>query len=156
MVKLQLLHQRCVILSKKNTCKSICALPNYHPHLISALLTNIPPWICSSPHRRNPQCHFVGFCPSCDWTHPRCSVPFHLCPRLLLFDRLNFRHPMKILRKTVTRISPYRACTWPLVSNLKGYSPGFAYQLEKCHNRRSHGCSLSNRSPQPQTDTAPT
>lgn len=30
-----------------------------------------------------------------------------------------------------------------------------AYHLEKCHNRRSRGCSLTSRSPQPQTDTTP-
>lgn len=60
----------------------------------------IPPWFCSSPHRKNPQFHFVGFCLSCGWTRPRCSVLFHLCPRLLLFDRLNCRHPTKILRNT--------------------------------------------------------
>lgn len=30
-----------------------------------------------------------------------------------------------------------------------------SYHLEKCHNRRSRGCSLTSRSPQPQTDTTP-
>lgn len=33
---------------------------------------------------------------------------------------------------------------------------GGAYQLEKSHNRRSCGRSLSSRSPQPKTNTAPT
>lgn len=126
-VKLQLLHQRNIILYKTQTMKwnftfgrsvfSTC----FTSHLIT------PPWLCNSPHKTNPQFHFVGFCLSCERTHPRCSVLFHLCPRLLLFDRLNCRHPTKILINTtsVTGIQLYsdfndqlwRVITSPLTGN---------------------------------------
>lgn len=47
------------------------------------------------------QYHSRTFSPSYGWTHPRCSVLSHLCPRLLLFDRLNRRRPTKILTNEV-------------------------------------------------------
>lgn len=109
------------------------------------------PWLCSSPHKQYRRCHCVGLCLSCGWTHPRCSDLFHLCPRLLRSDRLNCRHPTKILTSEIIFFLAFSSChhLW-LKFKIKDLN-----QLEKCHNRRSRGCSLSSRSPQPKTDTAP-
>lgn len=130
---------------------------------------------------KSPQyCSRISFL-SYEWTHPRCSVLSHLCPRLLLFDRLNCRPPTKILKQMKTYVPwhyykftcwwssdlyqpilpftyilcyPYRSVHIPkaLVENIHRVG---SYHLEKCHNRRSRGCSLSIRSPQLQTDTTP-
>lgn len=148
--KLQLLHQgNVILLPAHHRVKHWLVLPSFlelrsHPAP--------SPWSCSSPHKQRRLCHYVGLCLSCDWTRPRCSDLFHLCPRLLRSDRLNCRHPTKILINDIV-------VGWPppnvsiYSSNLRRKRP--YYQLEKCHNRRSRGRSLSSRSPQPKTDTAP-
>lgn len=55
------------------------------------------PWFCSIHHTKSLQYHSRTSFPSYEWTHPRCSVLSHLCPRLLLSDRLNRPLPTKIL-----------------------------------------------------------
>lgn len=93
--KLQLLHQGNIILLPTHHSETLACFA-----LFSRSLRSHPapsPWSCSSPHKQRRLCHYVGLCLSCDWTHPKCSDLFHLCPRLLRSDRLNCRHPTKIL-----------------------------------------------------------
>lgn len=98
-IQLHLLHERNIILlHTQHRVKSfwLCFLPLV---FLESQVTSCPtsPWLCSSPHKQRRQCCCAGLCLSCDWTHPRCSDLFHLCPRLLRSDRLNCRHPTKIL-----------------------------------------------------------
>lgn len=61
------------------------------------------PWFCSIPGRKSLRCHSAVSCPSYERKRPRYSVLYRLGPRLLRFDRLNCRHPTKILHTDVER-----------------------------------------------------